>query len=124
LIGFIISRLLNLFLEHIIFKKYNEKILLTQTNSDSISVNDTPSGHFQSMSYSFLFYILSHKNKYIYIIFLYLFIALCTFYNCLLYKYHTGIDIISGIFFGLLFGYMYYKVYAIIFRNIHYKKLI
>ena len=119
LIGFILNKSLNFFLEHNIFKKYNEK-KVDEKKVDGKN-NDVPSGHFQSMSYSFLFYILIHKNKNLYLIFLYLFIALCTFYNCIVYKYHTLIDIVSGIFFGLLFCYMYYKAYSIVFKNLHLK---
>jgi membrane-associated phospholipid phosphatase len=117
LLGFIFNKPLNLFLEKFVFLRYNKKMLLTQTNSNDIQNNDIPSGHFQSMSYSFIFYILSHKNINPFIIFLYLFISLCTFYNCIKFKYHTIIDIISGIIFGFLFGYSYVNFSKLILKN-------
>ena len=61
LLGFIFNKPLNLFLESIVFYKYNEKTLTEN--------NDMPSGHFQSMAYSFIFYILTHKIKNIFIFF-------------------------------------------------------
>ena len=109
LLGFIFNKPLNLFLESIVFYKYNEKTLTEN--------NDMPSGHFQSMAYSFIFYILTHKIKNIFIIFLYLFISLCTFYNCIKFKYHTMIDIISGIITGFLFGYLYLKFSKLFFKT-------
>lgn len=95
LIGLVLNTLLTIFLKYKFFEEHNKK-----------EGNDMPSGHFQSMSYSFIFYLLTIKNmQYFYaFLFLYIFIALCTFYNCIHYKYHTIHEIIIGSLVGLLFG--------------------
>lgn len=67
-----------------------------------------PSGHFQGMAFVFVFYILSHKTINPYILFLFLFIALCCLMNCTLFNYHTSVEIILGIIFGVLFSYFYF----------------
>jgi hypothetical protein len=116
LTGFILNKALNLFLEKTVFFKYNEKMLLIQTNLNNIQANDTPSGHFQSMAYSFVFYILSHKNKNPLILFLYLFLSLSCLYNCIKFKYHTIVDIVTGIIFGSLFSYLYVNFSKLFFK--------
>jgi membrane-associated phospholipid phosphatase len=110
LFGILLNHILNNNILGYIFKKYNkqfERII--------------PSGHFQSMAYSFIFYILTHTKQFIfnnkYILYLYAFITLCTFYNCIKFKYHTIIDIISGIIFGFLFGYSYVNFSKLILKN-------
>ena len=89
-----------------IFKKYN--------------INIDPSGHFQSIAFTFVFYILNHTNQFIldhkYILYLYAFIALCTLNNCIIFNYHTIIDIIVGIIFGSLFSYLYVNFSKLILK--------
>jgi hypothetical protein len=43
-----------------------------------------------------------------YTLFLFLFIALCCLVNCIVFKYHTLLEIILGIIFGTLFSYFYF----------------
>jgi membrane-associated phospholipid phosphatase len=108
-VGLILNSLLIITLKKVIFEKYNKK------------GNDMPSGHFQSMSYSLIFYLLSHKKinpNYFYIfLFIFLLIAFCTFYDCITYKYHSLSEIIVGTLFGTFFGYIFYTFYNT--RNIH-----
>ena len=101
LIGYVLNNILNISL-----KKYT-KIL---TNKDFSRRNNMPSGHFQSMAYSFtfLYYVLIQNNLSMILLFLYFIVAFCCFYDCLFYKYHTLVDIVSGIFVGFWFGYLYY----------------
>jgi hypothetical protein len=99
LFGLVINRLFNIFLKKYVFYQYNKGL-----------EHNMPSGHFQSMSYSFVFYILNIKNIHNNYLFLFLLIALCTFYNCIHYKYHTYSEIIVGIFIGSLLGYIFTKL--------------
>lgn len=96
LVGLILNILLNRWLKEVVFKQFNQR-----------SKNDFPSGHFQSISYGVLFYTLFVSKKRLYIYLLYLFIAGCTFYNCVYYKYHTYLDMIGGVSFGLIVGLMF-----------------
>jgi hypothetical protein len=89
-----------------ILKKYNSNI--------------DPSGHFQSIAFTFVFYILNHTNQFIlnnkYILYLYAFIAFCTLNNCIIFNYHTITDIIVGIIFGALFSYLYVNFSKLILK--------
>jgi membrane-associated phospholipid phosphatase len=109
-LGFIVNNTLNRYLENIIFKKDNELTLLSQ--DDNEKHNDIPSGHLQSTTFCFIFYLLSNNNNYtknIFIIFIYLFLYIFCTCHIILYKYHTIVDVISGMFFGTLFSYVYFK---------------
>lgn len=100
LIGYFLNNILNIQL-----KLFNKK------NTNLSQGNNMPSGHFQSMSYSFIFafYALIYNDKCKLLFIIYSLIALCTFYNCLAYQYHTTIDMITGIITGGIFGYLYYN---------------
>jgi membrane-associated phospholipid phosphatase len=98
LFGLILNSLLTLFLKKVAFKKYNKK------------GNDMPSGHFQSMAYSLIFYLLTQKRLQLVYLFIFLFIAFCTFYNCITYKYHSIFEIISGTIIGILFCYAFLQI--------------
>ena len=106
LFGILLNHILNNNILGYILKKYNSSII--------------PSGHFQSMTFSFVFYILNHTNQFIlnhkYILYLYAFIAFCTLNNCIMFKYHTIIDIIVGIIFGSLFSYLYVNFSKLILK--------
>jgi hypothetical protein len=97
LFGILLNHILNNNVLGYILRKYNSSVI--------------PSGHFQSMAFTFVFYILTHTNKFIfnhkYILYLYAFIAFCTLNNCIDFNYHTKNDIIVGIIFGSLFSYLY-----------------
>uniref|UniRef100_A0A6C0D8Z4 Phosphatidic acid phosphatase type 2/haloperoxidase domain-containing protein n=1 Tax=viral metagenome TaxID=1070528 RepID=A0A6C0D8Z4_9ZZZZ len=107
LIGYFINNILNVSL-----KQYTKFL----TNKEFTRRNNMPSGHFQSMAYSitFLYYVLIQNNESMtsivsmIVLFFYFIVAFSCFYNCLFYKYHTLIDILSGIFIGFWFGYLYY----------------
>lgn len=96
IIGVLLNSTLNNILEYI-FKKYLNQFGLID-----------PSGHFQALTFCFVFYILSHKTINLYVLFLFLFIALCCFMNCIVFNYHTTFEIILGIMFGVLFSYFYF----------------
>ena len=102
LFGILLNHILNNNILGYIFKKYNKQIGIIN-----------PSGHFQSMAFSFIFYILNHTNEFIfnhkYILYLYAFITFCTFNNCIKFNYHKISDIIIGVIFGSLFSYLYVK---------------
>lgn len=100
IIVFIIGVLLNSILHSIL--GYILKNYLGQFGITSLS------GHFQALAFCFTFYILSHKTINPYIILLFLFIALCCLMNCIMFNYHTLIEIILGIIFGILFSYLYF----------------
>jgi multisubunit Na+/H+ antiporter MnhE subunit len=102
LVGFVVNTLCRNFFKHIVFHNYNTK-----------RGHNMPSGHFQSMSYSFTFYMLNSKNNTFFypFLFLYFFIALCTFYNCIHYQYHSYLEIIIGIIFGSLIGYAFFHLF-------------
>jgi len=97
LIGILLNHKLNNNILKFIFKKYNID----------------PSGHFQSMAFTIVFYILNHTNEFIYnhkyILYLYAFIAFCTFNNCFIFNYHKINDIVVGVICGSLFSYLYVK---------------
>jgi membrane-associated phospholipid phosphatase len=110
LIGYFLNNILNVF-----FKKFTKFV----TNKEFSRRNNMPSGHFQSMTYSFtfLYYVLIQNNVSMisinsvvstFLLFLYFIVAFSCFYDCLFYNYHTIIDILSGIFVGFWFGYLYY----------------
>lgn len=109
LLGIILNHKLNNDVLGIFFKKYDKQLGFL-----------IPSGHFQSMAFSFIFYILNHSSNFIfahkYILYLYAFIASCTFYNCIKFNYHTINDIIVGIIFGSLFSYLYVN-FTKLFKN-------
>ena len=100
IIVFIIGVLLNSILHSIL--KY---ILKTYLNQFGLI---DPSGHFQALAFCFTFYILSHKTINPYILFLFLFLALCCLINCIVFNYHTTLEIILGTIFGVLFSYFYF----------------
>lgn len=100
IIVFVIGVLLNSILNNIL--GYILKNYLGQFGIPSLS------GHFQALAFCFTFYILSHKTINPYILFLFLFIALCCFMNCIIFNYHTIIEIILGVIFGILFSYFYF----------------
>jgi hypothetical protein len=106
LIGILLNHYLNNNILGYIFKKYNGNII--------------PSGHFQSMAFTFVFYILNHTSQFIfkhrYILYLYAFIAFCSFHNCIRFDYHTVIDIVMGIIFGSLFSYLYVNFSKLFFK--------
>ena len=97
LFGILLNHILNNNILEYILKKHNSSLI--------------PSGHFQSMTFSFVFYILTHTTQFIfnhkYILYLYAFITFFTFQNCINFNYHTKNDIIIGIIFGSLFSYLY-----------------
>jgi membrane-associated phospholipid phosphatase len=102
IIGYISNNYYNIFLKDYFFKKFNK-----DTN------NDTPSGHFQKISYCLLFYYLNNKKINIIYIILYLLLCSILLYNCIHYKYHTIIDIITGILIGFSFCYSYSYIYKL-----------
>ena len=108
LFGILLNHILNNNILGYILRKYNSRII--------------PSGHFQSMTFSFVFYILTHTTQFIfnhkYILYLYAFIAFCTLNNCINFDYHTKIDIIVGIIFGSLFSYLYVNFSKLFFKYI------
>ena len=108
LFGILLNHILNNNILGYILRKYNSRII--------------PSGHFQSMTFSFVFYILTHTTQFIfnhkYILYLYAFIAFCTLNNCIIFDYHTKIDIIVGIIFGSLFSYLYVNFSKLFFKYI------
>jgi len=69
-----------------------------------------PSGHFQKITYSMAFVGLSlfYKNALgVYCKYLagaYAFIFISCFYNCIVYKYHTILEIIAGTGVGTMVG--------------------
>ena len=109
LFGILLNHILNNNILGYIFKKYNKQF-------GSI----IPSGHFQSMAFTFVFYILNHTTQFIfnhkYILYLYAFIAFCTLNNCIIFDYHTKIDIVMGIIFGFLFSYLYVNFSKLILK--------
>ena len=106
LFGILLNHILNNNILGYILKKYNSRII--------------PSGHFQSMAFTFVFYILNHTTQFIfnhkYILYLYAFITFCTFNNCINFNYHTKNDIIVGIIFGSLFSYLYVNFSKLILK--------
>jgi membrane-associated phospholipid phosphatase len=108
LFGILLNHILNNNVLGYILRKNNSRVI--------------PSGHFQSMTFSFVFYILNHTNQFIlnhkYILYLYAFIAFCTLNNCIIFDYHTKIDIIVGIIFGYLFSYLYFNFSKLILKYI------
>ena len=111
----IIVYLFGILLNHIL----NNNIL---RKNNKLFGNIIPSGHFQSMTFTFVFYILNHTTQFIfnhkYILYLYAFIAFCTLNNCIIFDYHTKIDIIVGIIFGSLFSYLYVNFSKLFFKYI------
>ena len=109
----IIVYLFGILLNHIL----NNNIL---RKNNKLFGNIIPSGHFQSMTFTFVFYILNHTTQFIfnhkYILYLYAFIAFCTLNNCIIFDYHTKIDIIVGIIFGSLFSYLYVNFSKLILK--------
>jgi len=108
--GYILNNQYNIILKEYFFKKFNKS-----TN------NDTPSGHFQRISYCFLFYYLNNDKINIVYIILYLLLNSILFYNCIHYKYHSIIDIITGTIFGFSFCYSYIFIYKTITKYIKLK---
>jgi hypothetical protein len=104
LAGLIINILLNRWLKHVVFKKFNQK-----------TGNNFPSGHFQIISYCVLIYTLFVSKKRVLAYSLYFIIAGCTFYNCIHYKYHTYLDMIGGIFAGTIVGVSLVHLYNFLF---------
>ena len=106
LFGILLNHHLNNNVLGYILRKYNSNII--------------PSGHFQSIAFTFVFYILNHTNQFIfkhrYILYLYAFIAFCSLNNCIMFKYHTIIDIVMGIIFGSLFSYLYVNFSKLFFK--------
>jgi len=130
IIGYLLNSKLNSNLEYF-FKNDLNKIGITNFSGKLID----PSGHFQGMTFCFLYYILSHETGPTgetgatepteeshdtresddtretinpYVLFLFLFIALCCLVNCIVFKYHTLLEIIIGIIFGILISYFYF----------------
>jgi len=89
-------------LKKVAFKKYNKKD------------NEMPCGHFQSMEYSLIFDLLTQKRLN-WVLIGFLFIAFCTFYNRITYKYHSIFKIISGTIIGILFCYAFLQIIFILF---------
>ena len=116
-IGGFLNDIINTILKKFIFKKYNQ-IIVSYKNNTPVT-NNTPSGHFQSMAFSIVFFMLCYKNKIstfksydtllIYLV-LYFIFALFEFYYCIKNKYHTVEDISVGILVGFLLGYIYFKL--------------
>lgn len=67
-----------------------------------------PSGHSQSCAYSLSFMFMILKN--VYLVYFYIFIMLFTSYQRVENKNHTVIQIIGGMGFGLLVGYIMYMI--------------
>ena len=110
-IGFILNILLNKYLKKYIFRKKNETIFLTQTNDSEKHIDNMPSGHMQSNTFSLLFYFLMSKNKNFVISLLYIILYTYTTYHCFHYKYHTLTDMIVGVMFGTIFCYLYFFIF-------------
>ena len=117
LIGFFINDIINRLLRKTIFKKYNQ-IIASYKNNKPVT-NNTPSGHFQRMAFSLIFFILCYKNKIttfnnyntlIIYLFLYLIFGLFEFYDCIKNQYHTLGDMSIGTLFGFLLGYIYFNL--------------
>ena len=116
-IGFLLNDIINRVLRKTIFKKYNE-IIVSYKNNIPVT-NNSPSGHFQRMAFSLIFFILCYKNNIstlknydtlmIYL-FLYLTFALFEFYDCIKHQYHTLGDMSIGTLLGFLLGYIYFKL--------------
>jgi membrane-associated phospholipid phosphatase len=104
-VGLILNIIITIFLKKVAFEKYNKK------------GNNMPSGHFQSLAYSLVFYLLSHKKWSQNYIFIFLFIAFCTFYNCITYKYHTIIEIIIGTLLGTFLAFLSINKYRDFIKN-------
>ena len=113
----IISYLIGIFLNHHL---NNNVLVYIFKKNNKFFGNIIPSGHFQSMAFTIVFYILNHTNQFIlnhkYILYLYAFIAFCTLNNCINFDYHTKIDIIVGIIFGSLFSYLYVNFSKLILK--------
>ena len=112
-IGFYLNSTLNKYLKKYIYNKNNEIILLTQTNDSNKHIDNMPSGHMQRITFCLLFYLLANKKNYeknIIVIFIYLILYIYFTYHCFHYNYHSFIDIILGVIYGLLFGYFYFTL--------------
>ena len=113
----IIVYLFGILLNHILNNNILGYIL---RKNNKLFGNIIPSGHFQSMAFTFVFYILTHTTQFIfnhkYILYLYAFIAFCTLNNCINFDYHTKNDIIVGIIFGSLFSYLYVNFSKLILK--------
>lgn len=110
IIGFIINLLINMIIKYLIkeprpsnkyVKNFNERV-----KTISVDKYGMPSGHAQSIFYSFIFIHKSFNN--IYLSLFYLIICLNTLYQRVNMKYHTINQVLVGSIIGLIIGYITY----------------
>ena len=111
---FFIGYYINLFINKLLKKIINDTRPLKTPKK-----NRMPSGHSQLIFYIFGFAYFISQLKYINIPYLnYLFVIyslflINTFYNCIIYKYHTIYQLIIGGILGVLISYLIVITFAI-----------
>ena len=103
LIAYSLNRLLNIIIRSNIIDN-------TPLNGDH-GIHNMPSGHSQTIIFSFIFMMYFLKlNKNIIALF-YLSIIANTLHNCIIYNYHTPAQIVAGLLLGTLFAF--FTIYLI-----------